>query len=213
MGLSSIAGPIGAAVVGGAFSALGTSQANKAAKAAAEAQMAFTKEAMQNSYQWAMKDMKKAGLNPMLAYQQGGAQALSGSSYTPQNELAGLGSGIQEGVNAAIVLRRQTQEVKNMKETLKQTKATTAKEKSAERLNDELTRKANFDAKGSFYNTEHIRAGMAGARAAELRSMIDASFYGSSGGKFARKMELYTNSAGSLLRARPKISSLLGPRR
>lgn len=205
-------GAIGAAIVGGGISAFGSAQANKASAAAAQAQMDFQKEAMQHSYQWAMADMKKAGLNPMLAYQRGGASALSGASYQPVNELAGLGAGIQEGVNSAIVVRRQNQELKNMKATVDQTKAATLREKSATSLNKELERKANFDAKASYYNVEHIRAGMAGARASETRSMIDEAFFKSQGGQFARKMELYGNSAASVTRALPNFLRP-GPRR
>lgn len=46
----------------------------------AQKQMDFQKEMRQTQYQTAVEDMKKAGINPMLAYSQGGAGNLSGAS-------------------------------------------------------------------------------------------------------------------------------------
>jgi len=58
--MSAIAGPVAGALVGGIGSLFG-------AKSAAD-----TSERMyKHRYQWQVKDMKKAGLNPMLAFSQG----------------------------------------------------------------------------------------------------------------------------------------------
>jgi len=53
--------------------------ANRASAQQAEAQMAFQERMRQTQYQTAIEDMKKAGLNPMLAYSQGGAGVPTGS--------------------------------------------------------------------------------------------------------------------------------------
>jgi len=75
--------PIIGPIIGGALGLIGGAMQNSAASAAADKQMAFQKQSAQNQYKWAMDDMRRSGLNPILAYKQGGAGTLSGSSYTP----------------------------------------------------------------------------------------------------------------------------------
>ena len=96
-----ILAPIIGAAIGGVTSLIGGHQQNTAAAEAADKQMAFQKESAQHSYQWAMQDMAKAGLNPILAYKQGGAGTLSGSSYTPQNIGAAAATGASAGAGVA----------------------------------------------------------------------------------------------------------------
>ena len=58
---------------------------NKAAQKAAANQMAFQENMSNTSYQRGMKDMKKAGLNPILAGKMGGASTPGGATYQPQD--------------------------------------------------------------------------------------------------------------------------------
>lgn len=115
-------GPLIGGVLGGASSAYGASQQNQAAQAATERQMAFQRESAgiqmkfqermtATSYQRAMDDMRKAGLNPILAYRQGGAGTPAGSSpggstYSPVS-VGGAGvSGAAAGTSSAVAARR-----------------------------------------------------------------------------------------------------------
>lgn len=54
-------------IVGGALGLAGSLWSSNSSAEAAAAQIAFQREAMQHRYQWTMDDLKKAGLNPMLA--------------------------------------------------------------------------------------------------------------------------------------------------
>lgn len=75
----------GGALAGAAGGLASSALANHYNKKAAKRQMKFQKEMRATQYQTAVKDMRKAGINPMLAYMKGGAGNLSGTSIPAQN--------------------------------------------------------------------------------------------------------------------------------
>lgn len=94
-------------IVGGALTAAGAAAANYANRGMAREQMAFQERMSNTAYQRAMIDMEKAGLNPILAFNQGGASSPGGSSAQMQNA---VGSGVTSGLDA----KRAYAEVKNL---------------------------------------------------------------------------------------------------
>jgi hypothetical protein len=107
--------PIPAAIMGGSsllaggLNYLGQSSANAANLKIAQKQMDFQERMSNTAYQRAMLDMDQAGLNPILAYQQGGASSPVGASIQQQNELGGA-------VASAIDAGRALAEIRNLKE-------------------------------------------------------------------------------------------------
>lgn len=117
---------LAAAAFGGSLlSAFGGRSQNKANQAAAREQMAFQKESAQNQYSWAMDDMRRSGLNPILAYQQGGSGRLAGASYSSVNVGEAAGAGGARAVGTGMALQRLNADIENIKSQTDKTRAET----------------------------------------------------------------------------------------
>ena len=98
---------------------LGGREARGASLRVAREQMAFQERMSSTSYQRAVRDMRAAGINPMLAYMQGGASS-------PGGAMARIDDVVAPAVSSALQARRLNQELRNMRA---QEKAVGAQEK------------------------------------------------------------------------------------
>lgn len=123
--------PAVAAIGGGLLSSMGGRDANSASTAQAQNQMDFQERMSNSQYQRGVADMKAAGLNPMLAYSQGGASSPSGAMASQQDTMT-------PAVNTAQTSYRNSQEVQNMK-------AQNAQIESSTNVNNEQARNIATD--------------------------------------------------------------------
>lgn len=148
--------------VAGAVTGLGGGIAS-AAMAARESKKAraFQKHMYQNRYQYQMSDMRKAGLNPILAYRQSPPGAPSGSTA----KVPDLGQAMVRGMEAG----GKASKVSGEKELIRQQTATSAsqamladnaamRESSQAVLNYDLMEKARADAQSALANANSANA-------------------------------------------------------
>lgn len=104
-----IIGSLGGALLGGLFGSSNQKAANETNIQLGREQMQFQERMSNTAYPRAVQGMKDAGLNPMLAYSQGGASAPMGSMPQVQSiGTAGI-SGAQAGKDVAAAIQQMMQ--------------------------------------------------------------------------------------------------------
>ena len=128
----------GAAVAGGAMGYFGARSANNMNREMAREQMQFQERMSNTQWQRAVADMEAAGINPMVAFSQGGAGTPGGAMSTSGNELG-------SAVNSAMDVSRAKAEIENMREQNSQIRSQTE-------LNKKLAKVAEKEAILKFHS-------------------------------------------------------------
>lgn len=133
----------GSSLLAGGLSYLGTQSANAANAASSREMMEFQERMRATQYQTAVQDMVKAGLNPMLAYQHGGAGNLSGAqSAAAQSALGTAVSSSLEAKQAFGQLKNLEEQNKKLQQDIEASKSSVAATNRQLDIND---RKVNQD--------------------------------------------------------------------
>jgi len=111
-------------------------QANQFSAEQSDKQMQFQREMRSTQYQTAVDDIQKAGLNPMLAYSQGGAGTPSGASATGQQaQMENVSKGVSHSAAQAA----------NIKADLELKDANTTEAISRTNVNDQQSKKTDAE--------------------------------------------------------------------
>lgn len=121
----------------------------------------FSRKMSNTAYERAMRDMKRSGLNPILAYQQGGASTPTVSAPAPGGGTVAAAHQVDELANvtsSAISARQNQAFVKQAAAQLSQTHAGTDATVAGTANTKALTEKAVHDAKAAEHNVNSAKA-------------------------------------------------------
>lgn len=190
------------ALISGGMSIAGGLGSGFMGMGSASAANAQAEDMYKHRYQWAMRDMKKAGLNPMLAYSQGGGGVPSTHAATFPNVMEGASTTAREfgerKAHAKVLaqeegLRKEDRLLRGQQFNTEVWREQNERMQTA--LTEQLVDKAVADKLASIASARrlHADANLSEARLPGEKAMAD--FYSSY--PFMRLLEQYSPSAGA----------------
>lgn len=170
---------LAAATLGsGIASGLGSIFQGFSSKSSAKDQMEFQQMMSNTAHRREVRDLKLAGLNPILSAKYGGASTPTGAGYQMPN----IGHAMAEGASSAASVSRASQEVKNMKAQENKTEAETILTgfnsaiamRQAEQIMENIT-KTRAETQNILKNNAVMDQALA---ASKIESEIDKTAYG-----------------------------------
>lgn len=179
-----------AALGGAALSYFGAQDQNEANIQNARDQMAFQERMSSTAYQRGMEDMRKAGLNPMLAYSHGGASSPGGAMPQVANKMEAAANTATSMMQTKLDMQRTAADVAKTNAETQKAQAETLNVFADTKLKSALDVVAQRDAELKSTNAKLLLDRLPSA---EVESKIDQTWYG----KAARYLDRLRGVASS----------------
>lgn len=183
-----------AAAASAALDVLGQERANDSNEDIAHDNREFQEHMSSSAYQRATSDMRAAGINPILAYAQGGASTPPGATAHVENVLGGntISNALQI-LFAEKQLDKLDEEINKTKSEDMQAATQAAKNRADTELSDALRRKATADERLTDFSAMHLFYDL--PRAANRAGVENTDV-----GKFGAWVDRFSESIGKILR-------------
>nr|WAE43552.1 MAG: DNA pilot protein [Microviridae sp.] len=164
-------------VIPAVMSYLGSQSTNSANAANQQSMLNNSNWTSGTAYQRATADMKAAGLNPMLAYSQGGASTTSTSPIQFQNSLGNASSAGLQGASTAATVKQANASSDNLAASTDLNKAQTevAKETRDTKQSETQLNSVNTALSSQKFLTEQQNTAAAAARAVQEKAAASSS--------------------------------------